>query len=124
VVHVEQVTLPLLLATLVGAIIWNVITWLLGLPTSSSHALIGGLIGAASPPPDLPWFLGRSIKNISFYIIAPVWVFWRHDFHHHDHLDFPKVDPVKIKPYIKKCNCLGHVRQHRHGTNDAQKQWG
>ena len=38
---------PLILAALVGAIVWNIITWLLGLPTSSSHALIGGLGGAA-----------------------------------------------------------------------------
>jgi PiT family inorganic phosphate transporter len=54
VVHFDQVTLPLLLATLAGAILWNILTWILGLPTSSSHALIGGLIesrwscGAAS----------------------------------------------------------------------------
>ena len=36
-------------AALVGAILWNLLTWLLGLPSSSSHALFGGLIGAAVP---------------------------------------------------------------------------
>jgi inorganic phosphate transporter, PiT family len=41
-----QVTLTILSAALLGAIAWNVITWLLGLPSSSSHALIGGLIGS------------------------------------------------------------------------------
>ena len=38
----------IILATLVGAITWDLITWYIGLPTSSSHALMGGLIGAAA----------------------------------------------------------------------------
>lgn len=42
-----QITPTLILAGLIGAIVWNLITWLLGLPSSSSHALFGGLIGAA-----------------------------------------------------------------------------
>ena len=37
---------PVIFGALMGAIIWNLITWLLGIPSSSSHALIGGLIGA------------------------------------------------------------------------------
>ncbi|HEX5433201.1 MAG TPA: inorganic phosphate transporter, partial [Candidatus Angelobacter sp.] len=41
-VHLEYVTQYVVLAGLVGAIIWNLITWWLGLPTSSSHALFGG----------------------------------------------------------------------------------
>lgn len=42
-----QITPSLILAGLIGAIVWNLVTWLLGLPSSSSHALFGGLIGAA-----------------------------------------------------------------------------
>jgi PiT family inorganic phosphate transporter len=42
-----QITPALILAGLIGAIVWNLLTWLLGLPSSSSHALFGGLIGAA-----------------------------------------------------------------------------
>ena len=42
-----QITPVLILAGLIGAIVWNLVTWLLGLPSSSSHALFGGLIGAA-----------------------------------------------------------------------------
>lgn len=42
-----QITPELILAGLIGAIVWNLFTWLLGLPSSSSHALFGGLIGAA-----------------------------------------------------------------------------
>ena len=47
VVDASVITLDVVLAGIVGAITWNLITWYLGLPTSSSHALIGGTIGAA-----------------------------------------------------------------------------
>jgi PiT family inorganic phosphate transporter len=47
IVDSSHVTLQLVSAALLGAIAWNVITWLFGLPSSSSHALIGGLVGAA-----------------------------------------------------------------------------
>jgi PiT family inorganic phosphate transporter len=40
--------MPVILAALLGAIVWNVLTWLLGIPSSSSHALMGGLIGVAA----------------------------------------------------------------------------
>src|SRR4051812_10795336 len=40
------ITLPIVFAGLLGAIVWNVVTWSFGLPSSSSHALIGGIIGA------------------------------------------------------------------------------
>ena len=46
-IDLEVVTYPVILAGLVGAIIWNLITWYFGLPTSSSHALFGGYAGAA-----------------------------------------------------------------------------
>ena len=40
--HIEQ---PIIIASLTGAIIWNLLTWKIGLPSSSSHALVGGMIG-------------------------------------------------------------------------------
>jgi len=46
IVDTGLVTLPLVLAALVGAVVWNFTTWYFGIPSSSSHALIGGLIGA------------------------------------------------------------------------------
>ena len=45
IVEAEVITLDVVLAGLVGAITWNLITWYLGLPSSSSHALIGGIAG-------------------------------------------------------------------------------
>src|SRR6186713_453686 len=46
IVSAEVVDAAVIFGALMGAIIWNVITWLLGIPSSSSHALIGGLVGA------------------------------------------------------------------------------
>lgn len=47
IVDIHAITMPTVFAALTGAIIWNLLTWWLGLPSSSSHALIGGLCGAA-----------------------------------------------------------------------------
>ena len=46
-VDLDVVTFAVIFAGLIGAIIWNLITWYFGLPTSSSHALFGGYAGAA-----------------------------------------------------------------------------
>jgi PiT family inorganic phosphate transporter len=45
--HPEVITLQVMLAALIGAILWNLATWFFGVPSSSSHALIGGLLGSA-----------------------------------------------------------------------------
>lgn len=52
------VTPPMIFAGLIGAILWNLLTWLLGLPSSSSHALFGGLIGAV--------WVGAGIQGVNF----------------------------------------------------------
>src|SRR5262249_48656607 len=46
IVDQASVTVPIIFAGLVGAILWNVITWFLGIPSSSSHALVGGVVGS------------------------------------------------------------------------------
>jgi len=58
---------------LAGAIAWNIITWYYGIPSSSSHALIGGLVGAAVAKSGI-WALVASglLKTIAFIIVAPV----------------------------------------------------
>lgn len=53
--QVVEVTSQVLICSLSGAIVWNLITWYLGLPSSSSHALIGGLCGAALGASDTNW---------------------------------------------------------------------
>jgi len=56
------ITVPMILAGLVGAIIWNLMTWLFGLPSSSSHALFGGLIGAV--------VVGAGLASVNGWVIV------------------------------------------------------
>ncbi len=63
----------IIFATLMGACIWNIITWYLGLPTSSSHALIGGMIGAALVKTGPKALMIPGIqKTVAFIVISPV----------------------------------------------------
>src|SRR5438445_8467162 len=67
------VTLDIIIGALAGAIIWDIITWLLGLPTSSSHALIGGIIGAGIAGAGTQSIIfGGLQKVITGIVISPV----------------------------------------------------
>jgi len=124
--------LPLLFSALMGAVIWNIITWLFGLPTSSSHALIGGLLGSAlaSMGPQAivlgSLFTGGIIQIVAFIVIAPCIGFIGSAFFTTlIFIVFQKVKPHKIKDIFKylqlvsaSAYCVGH------GTNDAQKTMG
>ena len=77
IVDLHVVTMPTILCALIGAIVWNLITWMLGLPSSSSHALIGGLCGAAvaSARGDwsvLKWQSGLMPKVVIPMITSPI----------------------------------------------------
>ena len=59
---------------LVGAISWNVITWYYGIPSSSSHALIGGMIGATVAKAGTGALVGAGIgKTVVFIVVSPRW---------------------------------------------------
>src|SRR5690348_5295385 len=63
----------LILSALVGAIAWNLITWYVGLPSSSSHVLMGGLGGAAIAKAGFPALqLGGWVKQLLFIVISPL----------------------------------------------------
>jgi len=63
----------LILSALIGAIIWNLVTWYVGLPSSSSHALMGGLGGAAIAKAGFPALqLGGWVKPILFIFLSPL----------------------------------------------------
>lgn len=69
----EQIDIYVVLAGLTAAIAWNVITWLLGLPTSSSHALVGGLAGAAVAKAGIFVLLWKGwIPLLAFIILSPL----------------------------------------------------
>ncbi len=117
----------IIFGTLVGACAWNIITWYFGLPTSSSHALIGGMIGSAlvkAGPTALVW-KGIS-KTVSFIFISPVaglilgWViglavYW----------SFRKSSPLKVDHIFRKGQLVSAAFYSMgHGGNDAQKTMG
>jgi len=73
VVHPEAINLTVIAAALVAAITWNLITWWLGLPSSSSHTLVGGLVGAAITSSGIHAVVfGGVLKIVIFIVIAPL----------------------------------------------------
>ncbi len=137
-VDLNLVTPQVILCGLGGAIIWDLITWWLGLPTSSSHALIGGYAGAAIAhtgilrglvhsfdalrvPGGGEWpltlsfiFLAPLIGLISAYVLM-VAVYWI----------FQKATPSKMDVYFRKLQLLSAAAfSLSHGSNDAQKTAG
>lgn len=72
-VHADQITLPVVLCGLIAAIIWNLLTWWYGIPSSSSHTLIGGFAGAAVAHAGVDSIDQASIyKTLLFIVLAPL----------------------------------------------------
>jgi len=73
IVNPEVVTLPVVLSGVISAIIWNLATWYYGIPSSSSHALVGGFAGAAIAKAGFSAVFGTELfKIIAFIFLAPV----------------------------------------------------
>ena len=124
-----QWQLTVLMCGLLGAIIWDVITWYVGLPTSSSHALIGGYAGAAiAAHRGFEHLLKPEgwIKTLSFIVISPivgmvlgfsvmVTIFWI----------FRRQSPDRVDGFFRKGQLLSAAMYSLgHGGNDAQKTMG
>src|SRR6476661_8323146 len=72
-IDITQVTFAVIFAGLVGAIVWDLITWYVGLPTSSSHALIGGYAGAAIAKAGFLVIIPSGwTKTLIYIILAPL----------------------------------------------------
>ncbi|HEY0491317.1 MAG TPA: anion permease [Telluria sp.] len=112
---------------LVGAIVWNLITWYYGIPSSSSHALIGGLVGAAVAKAGTGALIaGGLIKTVMFIVIAPMLGFalgsiimlivsWL----------FVKSTPRKVDTWFRRLQLASAAAYSLgHGGNDAQKTLG
>jgi PiT family inorganic phosphate transporter len=110
--------------TLVGAISWNLLTWYFGIPSSSSHALIGGLIGAAVAKEGTGALIGTGLyKIILFIVLSPLLGFfvgalmmllvsWI----------FVKSTPMKIDKWFRRLQLVSaSAFSLGHGGNDAQK---
>jgi PiT family inorganic phosphate transporter len=128
IVNPEVITLSVILAGLVGAITWNLITWFLGLPSSSSHALIGGVGGAAIAASGLdvinwsgiwdkvvlPGLLSPTVGFVTTLVLmfAIVWV-------------IRKRAPSRVNRVFRRAQIVsGSFVAFTHGTNDAQKTMG
>ncbi len=117
----------LILATLVAACSWDVITWYFGLPTSSSHALMGGLIGAALVKAGVKGLIWSGIlKTIAFIFISPILglllglvlgtIVYR---------TFKNFAPTQVDKYFRKGQLVSAALYSLgHGGNDAQKTMG
>jgi PiT family inorganic phosphate transporter len=127
IIDIAIINKPIILGTLVGACSWNIITWYFGLPTSSSHALIGGMIGAAMVKVGskaLVW--DGIIKTVTFIIVSPVVglvlgllfgisVYWL----------FRRNAPLKVDHIFRKGQLISAAFYSLgHGGNDAQKTMG
>jgi PiT family inorganic phosphate transporter len=134
-VNLQLVTPYVLLAGLLGAIAWDLITWWLGLPTSSSHALIGGYAGAAVAHAGLVrgvthsmqgLILGQWPLTLTFIFAAPliglvsayflmIAVYWL----------FRDSSPSKMDKWFRKLQLISAATfSLSHGSNDAQKTMG
>lgn len=109
---------------LVGAIFWNLVTWYFGIPSSSSHALIGGLIGAAVAKEGTGALIGAGLyKIILFIVLSPLIGFllgsfmmlivsWM----------FVKSTPLKVDKWFRRFQLISaSAFSLGHGGNDAQK---
>src|SRR5207247_10226029 len=68
-VHQGVLSIGVSFAGRIGAIVWDVITWYFGLPTSSSHALIGGMAGAAVAKAGWKSLIGEGFRKIAVFIV-------------------------------------------------------
>jgi PiT family inorganic phosphate transporter len=127
VVLAQAITLPILIAALLGAILWNIITWLLGLPTSSSHALIGGLVGAAVVSAGPGVVIGAGLlKIVEFIVLAPLLgMVGAVAFTNIVLLFARKARPRPANRAFKGLQLVSaSAYAISHGTNDAQKTMG
>ena len=129
-VDISIVTLPVIFAGLSGAIIWSLLTWLLALPTSSSHALIGGYAGGAIARGGMAAVLCESCtawpKILTFIVVSPligtaighllmVAILWI----------FRRATPRRVDHWFRKLQlCSAAFFSLNHGGNDAQKTAG
>ena len=126
-VDISIVTTSVILAGLIGAIIWDLITWYYGLPTSSSHALIGGYAGAAVAKVGMIALIPSGwTKTLIFIVLAPgigfllgftvmVITYWV----------CRGMPPSRVDKYFRKLQLLSAAAYSLgHGGNDAQKTMG
>jgi PiT family inorganic phosphate transporter len=130
-VDTNVVTLGTVLSALIAAFAWNIVTWLVGIPSSSSHALIGGLCGAslATAHGDwsvLKWHAGLWLKVVLPMFTSPIAGFFLGGlFMFILFLSLHRFTPWTVHSTFGKLQLVSAAwMAHSHGTNDAQKTMG
>jgi inorganic phosphate transporter, PiT family len=117
----------IVLAALAGAICWNITTWIFGLPTSSSHALIGGLVGAGLSAAGVAAIHWSTIGTVVlFMVLSPIiGLFVGFFFMTAVLWTTRKAQKSTADGYFKRLQlCSAAAYSFSHGTNDAQKTIG
>ena len=123
----SNLVLTVIFAALAGAILWNLLTWWWGLPSSSSHALAGGMIGATLPSLGMKGLVLSGIAKIALFIVlspligmvlgslamlAASWIARRQT-------------PARVDRWFRRLQLVSaSIFSYSHGTNDAQKVMG
>jgi PiT family inorganic phosphate transporter len=126
-IDISVVTSTVIFAGLLGAIVWDLITWYVGLPTSSSHALVGGYAGAAISKAGWASLIAAGwTKTLVFIVLSPVigmslaliisavtqWI-------------FRNFRPARVDQWFRRLQLISAAAYSLgHGTNDAQKTMG
>jgi PiT family inorganic phosphate transporter len=126
-IDISVVTPTVIFGALVGAIVWDLITWYVGLPTSSSHALVGGYAGAAIAKAGWASLIASGwTKTLAFIVLSPIigmalalvisvitqWI-------------FQGFKPARVDKWFRRLQLLSAAAYSLgHGTNDAQKTMG
>jgi PiT family inorganic phosphate transporter len=126
VVAEEAATMTVVLSALGGAIVWNLLTWLLGIPSSSSHALVGGLIGAAATAYGFEAILLPGLTKILLtMLISPVVGMLSGFLLMKLTLLLARGATPRINVFFKRAQMVtAAALALSHGTNDAQKTMG
>ncbi|MBL8438205.1 MAG: inorganic phosphate transporter, partial [Zoogloeaceae bacterium] len=117
----------LIFGALVGAITWNIVTWFYGIPSSSSHALIGGLVGAAVAKAGFgALIMAGLLKTLAFIVVSPVLGFLLGSLMMLgvSHLFFRSM-PGRVDRWFRRLQLVSAgLYSLGHGGNDAQKTIG
>ena len=126
-IDISAVTLAVIFSGLFGAIVWDLITWVFGLPTSSSHALIGGYAGAAIAKVGWSAIIPAGwTKTLAFIVVSPligltaglvlmVAIYWI----------FRRATPARVDHWFRRSQLVSAALfSLSHGANDAQKTMG
>ncbi len=127
IVKPDVVDLTVIGSGLIAAIVWNLLTWWWGIPSSSSHTMVGGFVGAAMAKAGIgAIFIPEVLKIIAFIFLAPLVgiiisvIFSILTIH-----ICKNMNPFKVDKYFRKLQLLSSAAYSLgHGSNDAQKMMG